>query len=89
VLLAGGAVAGAAPRVLPFRLPLTREGPWTLINGRPGDDAGMSEELGGAVDQPSGFVQTTDVSFAAYPARSYRRSAPVALPVSTVSTDRS
>jgi hypothetical protein len=40
-------------------------------------------------DQLSGFVQTTDVSVTAYPARSYRRSAPVALPVSTVSTDRS
>jgi hypothetical protein len=31
VLLAGGAVANAVQRVLPFRLPVHHEGPWTVI----------------------------------------------------------
>lgn len=59
VLLAGGAVADAAQRLLPFRLPLQREGPWTVINGRPGDDSGTTEELGVTFRPPEQAIADT------------------------------
>jgi dihydroflavonol-4-reductase len=59
VLLAGGAVAGAVQRVLPFRLPLHREGPWTIINGRPGDDSVTRQELGVAFRPPAEAIGDT------------------------------
>jgi UDP-glucose 4-epimerase len=59
VLLAGGAVADAVQRALPFRLPLHREGPWTVINGRPGDDSITREELGVTFRPPAESVGDT------------------------------
>jgi nucleoside-diphosphate-sugar epimerase len=59
VLLGGGAVANAVQRVLPFRLPLHREGPWTLINGRPGDDSGTTDELGVTFRPPAEAIHAT------------------------------
>ena len=46
MVLAGGAFADALQRRLRFRLPVHREGPWTVINGRPGDDAATRDQLG-------------------------------------------
>jgi nucleoside-diphosphate-sugar epimerase len=46
VLLAGGALATTVQRVLPFRLPLSREGPWIVINAQPGDDSATRDQLG-------------------------------------------
>ena len=59
VLLAAGAVANAVQRRLPFRLPLHREGPWTMINGRPGDDSSTREELGVTFRPPSEAIGDT------------------------------
>jgi hypothetical protein len=77
----------AAPQHVPHGpRPVEADAVAPLALGLPGRGEPSSDQGG---DQLSGFVQTTDVSVTAYPARSYRRSAPVALPVSTVSTDRS
>jgi nucleoside-diphosphate-sugar epimerase len=59
VMLAGGAAADAAQRILPFRLPLHREGPWTMINSRPGDDSRTREELGVTFRPPSEAIADT------------------------------
>ena len=59
VLLAGGAVANAVQRVLPFRLPVHHEGPWTVINGRPGDDSVTREELSVTFRPPAEAIGDT------------------------------
>jgi nucleoside-diphosphate-sugar epimerase len=59
VLLAGGAVATAVQRVLPFRLPLNREGPWIVINAQPGDDSGTRDELGVTFRPPAEAIAAT------------------------------
>jgi dihydroflavonol-4-reductase len=59
VLLAGGAIADAFRRVLPFRLPVHREGPWTITNGRPGDDSRTREELGVTFRSPAEAIGDT------------------------------
>jgi dihydroflavonol-4-reductase len=59
VLLAGGAAATAVQRVLPFRLPLNREGPWIVINARPGDDSGTRDELGVTFRPPAEAIADT------------------------------
>ena len=58
-LLAAGAAADAVQRVLPFRLPLHREGPWTIINGRPGDDLVTRRELGVRFRPPADAIADT------------------------------
>ena len=58
-LLAAGAAADAVQRVLPFRLPLQREGPWTIINGRPGDDLLTRQELGVTFRPPADAIADT------------------------------
>ena len=45
-VLAAGAAADRIQRRLRFRLPLHREGPWTVVHGRPCDDALTRAELG-------------------------------------------
>jgi nucleoside-diphosphate-sugar epimerase len=59
VLFAGGAIADAFQRVLPFRLPMHREGPWTIANGRPGDDSLTREELGVTFRPPAEAIGDT------------------------------
>lgn len=59
VLLAGGAVANAVQRVLPFRLPVHHEGPWPVINGRPGDDSVTREELSVTFRPPAEAIGDT------------------------------
>lgn len=59
ILLAGGAIAEALQRVLPFRLPMNREGLWSVINGRPGDDSLTREELGVTFRPPAEAIGDT------------------------------
>jgi dihydroflavonol-4-reductase len=46
LVLAAATAANAAQRVLPFRLPISHEAVWTLIQGVPADDSASREELG-------------------------------------------
>ena len=58
-LLAVARAADVVQRVVPFRLPLHHEPPWTLINGLPGDDSGTTQELGVTFRAPEESIADT------------------------------
>jgi dihydroflavonol-4-reductase len=59
LLLAAGRAASAVQRVLPFRLPVQHEGPWTLINGVPTEDTASRDELGVTFRPPEEAIADT------------------------------
>jgi dihydroflavonol-4-reductase len=58
-LLAVARAADVVQRLVPFRLPVHHEPPWTLVNGLPGDDSGTRQELGVTFRAPEESIADT------------------------------